>query len=823
MDDFFLSARPGFPWSVGALGLPALGVVAVLLALFTVWTYLGHPQATGRRLTVVLGLRLAALAVTLVTAVRPSVGVNENPKQPSALLVGIDLSESMTVKDALGGQARVDAVRKVLEKCQPILDELQADSNVSVVLYKFGPADFAEATGRYDPAAPADAKRSDYGAFLARTFERWQTERVRGLVLVGDGGDNGEGFTPLAEAARWGRRGVPLHTVTVGSDSADPNKSDIAVAAIECSPSPAYIKNDVTVTARVNAFGFAGARVTARVLLDDRPVKQDEFVLDRERGNELKLEFKAPEKKGEVKVKVEVGLLDPAKGTVGPLPGELSPLNNWSETYLTVNKEGVRLLVVDQLRWERTFLLDALRRDSNRFDVYQVTLQADTTVGDAERALLNLEEQAYDVVVIGNVSGATLDRAAPRFLADLAEQAKTKGTGVMVIGGEYAFGGIPAEVLPLSGGPIVDKLNARGEPLETYPAVPTARGLEKMFRTAQPGTAPKPGEAEEPWDRLNNFRTGFRLNGFNRLALTNEQRALYTVFAWTGERVAAAKAGGDPAGEPLLVGSQRGDGQKGRWLAFGAFDTYLWRSLGQPKADDGIRLHERFWKQCVLWLAKQDEDEGQVFARPQFRQMKVTQEQTVRVGAKLPNGGDDPAAALTVKIVPLPPGAPEPKPDDLAKAAPLPVVSDGETARLGRKVTFRAPAPGEYFVLVTTPAKRADGTPDTNPDGSPKLHRGTAKFIAIPDVSDEMQQVNANPEFMQRLSAATGGKALRLDELPGFLRELKAEAPPDSGKKPRYYPDWHRNRNRGFLPLWLVVFVALLGAEWGLRRLWGMV
>ena len=57
----------------------------------------------------------------------------------------------------------------------------------------------------------------------------------------------------------------------------------------------------------------------------------------------------------------------------------------------------------------------------------------------------------------------------------------------------------------------------------------------------------------------------------------------------------------------------------------------------------------------------------------------------------------------------------------------------------------------------------------------------------------------------------TGGKALRLEDLQGFLRELKAEAPPDVGKKPRYYPDWHRNRSRGFLPLWLVVTALLLG------------
>ena len=115
----FFSTRPAYPWSVYPIGLPALAVVAILIVLFTVWTYLGHPQATRRRVFIVLTLRLLALAVTLLTAVRPSVGFQEEPKIPSVLLIGIDLSESMTVKDEVNGQARIDAVRRILAGIQP--------------------------------------------------------------------------------------------------------------------------------------------------------------------------------------------------------------------------------------------------------------------------------------------------------------------------------------------------------------------------------------------------------------------------------------------------------------------------------------------------------------------------------------------------------------------------------------------------------------------------------------------------------------------------------------------------------------------------------
>jgi len=347
----------------------------------------------------------------------------------------------------------------------------------------------------------------------------------------------------------------------------------------------------------------------------------------------------------------------------------------------------------------------------------------------------------------------------------------------------------------------VDKLDEKGNPVTAYrfAAVPTDRGLEKMFRVSvKQGETYKPVDPKPAWNRMNNHLLGVRLNGYNRLVLPPGGR--YTVFAWAPrlienppdtftvepnrpEMLAAGTPYDGAIHEPLLVGSERGAKGSGRWLAFGAFDTYFWRNLGlrsEPKTRQGIEMHEQFWRQCVLWLAYQDEEEGQIDARPQYRQMKVTQEQTVRVGIKLPNGTEDPDPKLTVRILPLPAGVQEPKAEDEKKATPLPVLSDKE----GRKVLFRAPAPGEYFVVVTGPVQKADGKVEEG--------RGTAKFIAVPDVSDEMLRVNADQEFMTRLAVPTGGKALRLDDLPGFLKELKAEAPPDTGKKPRYYPDWHR-------------------------------
>src|SRR5262245_46647336 len=144
MSDLFFNWRPAYPWSAGPIGLPAFALVAALLVAFTVWTYTGHPNATRRRILTVLALRLAALVVALLTALRPGVGVQEDPKLPSVLLIGVDTSESMTTRDEVNSQSRIDAVRRTLEKCRPVLDELTTEQNVSVVIYKFSTPDFSE-------------------------------------------------------------------------------------------------------------------------------------------------------------------------------------------------------------------------------------------------------------------------------------------------------------------------------------------------------------------------------------------------------------------------------------------------------------------------------------------------------------------------------------------------------------------------------------------------------------------------------------------------------------------------------------------------------
>ena len=255
---------------------------------------------------------------------------------------------------------------------------------------------------------------------------------------------------------------------------------------------------------------------------------------------------------------------------------------------------------------------------------------------------------------------------------------------------------------------------------------------------------------------------------------------------------------------PLLVGHQMGPAGRGRVLAFAGFDTYMWQKVGQPKTNDGVLLHAKFWRQMVRWLANQEKDDAAAFARPELPRLPVGGKQMIRVGLRSPGGAPAKDPKLTVKVIP--PGGTE------ETTSPMEAELDPDR---GYVVPFSPTLEGEYTVKLVASGKDKDGQ-EVKGDAS-------ARFLAFAEVSDEKARKAANHDMLKRIATVGGGQFHRLEALPKFLKDLRDE--PLITEKPRakYYPDWRRDHSKGFLPGWLILFVALLGTEWGLRRLWGLV
>ena len=497
------------------------------------------------------------------------------------------------------------------------------------------------------------------------------------------------------------------------------------------------------------------------------------------------------------------------------MPGDIAPANNVIETYLTVTKEGVRVLIVNRLSFEHAAIRRALAADK-RIDLDEVIRQTEEPPTPSERAAFDFDQRAYDVIIIGNISGKQLTTIDPQLPEQIAEQVLRKGTGVLFSGGHATFTGTPGypdatgwkgiaaieNILPVdlnANPPGTDDLfTGRGN---RFQYLPTAReGFQYVNRL---GSTEQ--ESFEQWAKLNGRDNYSRFTGLSRMGTAIPTATRYAVAADVrADQPVPAPSGLADGLPPVLVGHQIGDGNRGRVLALAAQDTYLWQRLGQPKTDDGMQLHSRFWRQLVLWLAHQEEDEGAAFARPEYRRLPVGGPQTIEVGLRAPGGVPAVDPKFEVKVIA--PGETE----LTARSRPVIPTPDGKF-----QVPYDPTVPGEYIVNVSavgTDAAAAEVKGDA-----------TSRFLAFPETTDEMLRVAAEPTYLRQLAEAGGGKAYRLEDLPTFLDDLVGQKDESIKPKPRYLPDWRRDHSGGFLPIWLIAFALLLGAEWGLRRMWGMV
>jgi hypothetical protein len=476
-------------------------------------------------------------------------------------------------------------------------------------------------------------------------------------------------------------------------------------------------------------------------------------------------------------------------------------------------------LLIDRHSHEMTMVSDVLRAEK-RFNFVRVLRESDEPATPGERELLDFENQAYDVIIIGNISRRQLEAIDSKLPEKIRDLVLKRGVGLLFGAGDASYGGTADPNRPLDNGwrgsalenllPV--SLNTPPNvPPATYTAqdkkfqcIPTTEGLKFLFKV-------NGEQSREAWDRLNQQLPGTpllsRMNGLSKLGEPKSGSTIFAVASDAQNNIPAGVLPGQAPAPYLMVGWQTGDGNRGRVLAWGGMNTRLWRSFGRratPPTRDGFEIHAQFWRRVVLYLAHQEEDEGAAYARPEYRRIPTTTKQSIRIGLRTATGVEATEPKFDVRIV-----APGQKPEEGQTAT---AIAD---AKGGNKVEFDPKLPGEYTVVLKAEGKDATG----------KELKGdaTARFIAYAEASDEMLRAAADHDFLEKLAKTGGGKAYRLDDLPGFLKELKGQPVVTVKPKPRFLPDWRRNHSHGFLTSWMIAFALVLAAEWGLRRMWGLV
>jgi uncharacterized membrane protein len=609
------------------------------------------------------------------------------------------------------------------------------------------------------PAAPADLAATARRSDLTGALTAVR-ERYRGRPIAGIVllSDGGE-----TSAVDLPDGTPPVYALGVGAKTVGRDREVLGVTAAEA------VFDDSRVDLAVSAVshGHGTEPIALRLLENGRPVE---------------VRRAAPPADG-VPVR-EIFQVSPARGAatvytveIPDTPGDLVPENNSRSTLVQPPSRPRRILFVEGAPgFEHSFLKRAWATDSG-LEVDSVVrkgkneegedtfyIQASRSRSDALMTGYPKRAEdlfAYDALVLANVESAQLSSAE---LEATRAFVGRRGGGLLVLGARsFARQGLAntplEEVLPL-------QLSDRGG------AVLPAAGSRGMNLV---GLSPA-GESHPV------MQLGSALD--QTIKRWNAAPALASIFPLGGPRPGAdvlAVTGSAGGAARALVAVQRFG--EGRSMVFTGEAAWRWRML-LPSAD---RSYETFWRQAVRWLALPAPDPIAIVLPA-----GASPGETAPLLIAVRNGAfvTQPDALVDVRVT-----APDGRLEQL-RAVP-PRGYDGDERYVAR---FRPDQPGVY--QVSAQARR----------GSAPL--GSASAALLVGGSDlEMTDPRLNLQVLQRIALRSGGRMIAEGDGATLVEALRSGAPAAHVAVTRDL--WHNAWS-------FAAIVLLLGAEWILRRRWGL-
>lgn len=765
------------------------------------WGYRwGAPTLSPRRRGLVAALRIAVVAIFLLLLVQPILLLTTNEPVRERLLVLLDATLSMEIKDqrvnpedlnraaiAAGLVAPTasltanppsgitpwkDATRAALLKALAGNGKLNLWSRLQekadLEFYHFGRdakklGAMGAAAGESVTVAEAEAffGRLEYdqdataiGDSLRQVLDEVRGQPVAGVLVVTDGANN-LGSPPAEIAGVAKMDGIPLFLYGVGIVG----PKDIVVKEI-AGPRGAFVKERAEFAVKVRAPGYTGQSVKLQLKAGGQVVDEQEVKLNGDGETEYRLGYE-PQEKAEVNV----------EASIAPIEGESSKDNNIAGTKVRVLDNTVKVLYIEQEpRWDFRYLLSTLQRD-RRLSVKCVLFDGGPDLADEEGSPFlkefppdRAELVSNEIIVLGDVDPESLGQEK---MKAIAEWVSDLGGGLIFLAGPknnpFRYIGTPLEpLLPVQLIPTLTEEQMRERSREPIPLKLTPMGeYSPLLRMADNNL-----ENRQIWNSFPGVRWTARVAG---------ARPTAQVFLVDTDPAHAVN------GQPNPVIAQQSYGQ-GAVMYFGFDETYRWRSkLGE-------KYYSKIWNQIIQNFSL-DRQLG-ASARTQLK----TDRPEYLAGDKVIISGKIYTQSFTPLKEPTVPGT-------------LVFTGTGEGAKEessevrlvempnqpgGYQLDFIAARPGEYrFSTLMDP-------------------RAIVKFSVSPPKLEQAETA-MDASLLQSMADASGGKFLReenLDGLPAMLSSRSATVP-TFRKHELFYSPW-----------WMVALVVLACGEWLLRRLW---
>ncbi|MGE0790200.1 MAG: glutamine amidotransferase [Sandaracinaceae bacterium] len=561
------------------------------------------------------------------------------------------------------------------------------------------------------------------------------------------------------DTSRLETDGVRVHTVALAEDEL----RDDSIAEVSADPI-GFLRRTARVRVVVRALGGGGGLVPVTLHRGDEVER--EVMADVPPGGEAVVELQfTPRRLGRAVYRVSIPRAS----------DDAVPENNERAFLVRVTRDKLRvLLVAGQPSWDQRFLRSFLKRDPAT-DLISFFILRNTTdmtmAGPDELALIpfptdelfNEHLGSFDLVILQNFEYGPYQMAS--YLPRIRDYV-IRGGSFAMIGGPLSFhsGGYAdtpiAEILPV-------ELPPRQSPpssvvVEGDFAPRIAPGMEHHPLL---GLVPDRSQNLAAWGRLAD------LSGINVVARVRPSAAVLL------EHPSARMASG--GAHPVLVLGTAGEG---RTLAFTTDTSWRWGITTGGLTGDAS-AYETFWDRAVRWLTRD----------PMLEPARVTTDRE-RYGP-----GSRARVDAVLRDQRYAPHAHQPSVITLEDSAENELARwEGETDREGEAhTTLTLPdRPGAYRVRASVV-----GQPTS-----------AEEWLVVEAGGDELADPRADPGLLERVAERTGGRFIDRPEDAPALRDFEASRRRSAGAEEHApFNGWPA----------VVALIAVLGAEWMLRRRWG--
>ena len=754
MKDWELILRP--------LGGPLLAWSLAAGAVLAIFFMRRITRLNDRRRLTIYALRAASLLIILALLLRPEVLFTSSQKQTPTVLLLLDRSRSMLTPDAAGGRTRWQELQKTMTAAQSALKALEGEFQLKVYTFAEDLRLQDWAGNALDAVAPT-GRLTALGSAMQEALSAEAGRPVAAAFLLSDGAPRvlppRDLFPPVA-ARLYADVDCPILPVRFGEARAVEQSRDISLSDLNA-PGAVFVKNELDIAASARLSGFANQELPVQLLFEqpDGAMKVvDTQILSAGPSSErspISLKH-LPDTSGEFKVTVKAA----------EQPGELVTSNNELSTFITVKPGGLNVLYLEasirpEARFFRTSIdaspdirLQYERLDSRKRSEWPVAHPEWFTPG------------AFDVYILGDLPAEALSDVDMIALKERINQ----GAGLGMLGGWYSFGAGGYSETPLAGVLPVETSRLERQPFGEPPTADlhlpgpvtmlpskSTGGMHYLMKLASSATN------AEAWAELPPLLGANKFSGVKKAAI---------VLAESDQ------------GATLLAVAEFGGG---RTLAFAGDSTYQWVLKG--KAD----LHRRFWRQIILWLARQDQKTANsVWVELDSRRHRPLSRVEFRCGAVGADGAPLIDGEFTAEIV---------LPNNQTLPLPLTRQDDKFTGAF-----VETTLSGDYRIRVRCKRVAED------------LGSAEARFLVF-DQDYELDNPSADPGMLSSLASLTkdaGGKMIAPEEFTKAIEDLKNA------------PTKYEVEIRGKVTLWshsalFWPFAAILALEWQLRKKWGLV